>query len=122
MAAFWAPQLLYKLGSTRGKKSIFLSSCKRLPKTQTQSERQVLGEGMGPGSAARTLRSQKSQIQVPLQMQELNPSLPGDFGSMDLRSAALDVEVSLGRVPEAGDLQGPSGNCRVQALIQGLVF
>lgn len=77
---------------------------------------------MGPRSAARTLRSQKPQVQVPLQVQELNPSLPGDFGSMDLSSAALDVEVSLGKVPEAGDLQGPRGDCRVQALIQGLVF
>lgn len=81
-----------------------------------------MGEVRGPGSAERTLRSQKPQVQVSLQIQELNPSLPGDFGSMDLSSAVLDVEVSLGRVPGAGDLQGPSGDCRVQALIQGLEF
>lgn len=122
MATFWAPQLLYKLGSRRGKKCIFLNSCKRLPRTETQTERQILGEVMGSGSAERTLRSQKPQIQVPLHIQELNPSLPGDFGSMDLSSAALDAEVSLGKEPEAGDLQAPPGDCRVQALIQGLVF
>lgn len=136
MAAFWAPQLLYKPGSRRGKKSIFLSSCKRLPKTETQTERQVLGEVTGPGLAARTLRSQNPQVQVPLQVQELNPSQNLKFRS-HCRSRnwihpcqeilaewtwALDVEVSLGRVPEAGDLQRPCGDCRIQALIQGLVF
>lgn len=65
MAAVWTPQLLYKLGSRRGKKCIFLSSYRRLPKTETQTERRVLGEVMGPGSAAGTLRSPKTSSSDP---------------------------------------------------------
>lgn len=105
-------------GQQKRQKVNFSEQCKRLPKTDTETERQILGEVRGPGSAERALKSQKPQVQVLLQIQEL----PGDFGSMDLSSAVLDVEVSLGRVPGARDLQGPSGDCRVQALIQGLEF
>lgn len=116
MAAFRAPQLLCKLGSRRGKNSIFLSSCKRLPKRETQTEA-GFGRDYGPWLQQQEPWGPKTpQVQVPLQFQELNPPLPGDLGSMDLLWSfgclIVTGQSDRGRRP-AGTfwgLQSPSSN------------
>lgn len=118
MEASWTPQLLCKLCSRKGIKSILVSSCKRLLWAETQMERQkILGEVMGPGSDSWHPGVPKSlQFRVPLQIHELNPSLPGDLGSMGLLHGfgclSLTGESASSRRPAVTfcGLQGPSSN------------
>lgn len=81
-------------------------------------ERQkILGEVMGPGSDSWHPGVPKSlQFRVPLQIHELNPSLPGDLGSMGLLHGfgclSLTGESASSRRPAVTfcGLQGPSSN------------
>jgi len=70
-----------------------------------QTERQkVLGEATSPGSTGGILGSPKaSDSGSPLEIQKLNPYLPGDLGLTGLLCNFLYLKASLHRVPEAGD-------------------
>lgn len=66
---------------------------------------------------------QKPQVQIPVQIQELNPSLPGDLGSMDLLCSfgclSLTGQSARGRrlAGTLQGLQGPSSNPELGILM-----